>query len=72
MSLKSKALFWRNCLACGFSSTELTDKVLKEDPVFWPSLASVVFGLVILTLLAWLLWKLACIRFSRELERPRG
>jgi ABC-type transport system involved in multi-copper enzyme maturation permease subunit len=53
----------------GFSWHELIDGLRDEDSGLWPAYGSILLGLLIVSLAAWLLWRLACLRFSRELER---
>ncbi len=56
----------------GFSWQELVERIYHEDALLGPTFGSILSGLVILGLASWVLWRLACVRFSRELERKRG
>jgi hypothetical protein len=53
----------------GFSWHELIDHLRGEDSSLLPTYGSILLGLLVVGMAAWLLWRLACLRFSRELER---
>jgi len=56
----------------GFSWQQLVDRIRAEDMLLGPMIGSTLAGLTILASATWVLWRLACVRFGRELERKRG
>lgn len=53
----------------GFSWSELAERIRSEDTLFGITFASVLVGQVVFGLVAWGLWRLACLRLGREPER---
>jgi ABC-type transport system involved in multi-copper enzyme maturation permease subunit len=52
----------------GFSWTEFADHILHTDILYWQNLSRSLAELILLSILAWALWRLACRRFRRDVE----
>jgi hypothetical protein len=55
----------------GFSWTEFVDDLQDEKVPLLPKFTAVLTGLGFLGMAAWLLWRVSCVMFRRELERGR-
>jgi hypothetical protein len=56
----------------GFSWRDLVNSIRKEDVLFGSRLTAILAGEVLFGVAAWVLWKVACVRFGRETAQSRN